>query len=47
MKAIKMDDGMEVEGNEKMEDNKIKGILDNASKLNPLNKVNPNEKKYK
>lgn len=46
MKAIKMDDGMEVEGNEKMEENRIKGILDNASKLNPLNKVNPTEKKY-
>ena len=46
MKAIKMDDGMEMEGNEKMEDNKIKGILDNASRLNPLNKVNPREKKY-
>ena len=46
MKAIKMDDGMEMEGNEKMEDNKIKGILDNASRLNPLNKVNPKEKKY-
>lgn len=37
---------MEMEGNEKMEDNKIKGILDNASRLNPLNKVNPKEKKY-
>ena len=46
MKFIGKDDAMEMEGNEKMEDNKIKGILDNASRLNPLNKVNPREKKY-
>ena len=46
MRFIGKDDAMEMEGNEKMEDNKIKGILDTASRLNPLNKVNPREKKY-
>lgn len=47
MKAIKMDDEMEIEEDKKIKaEDRIKEILNKASESNPLNKVNPKERKY-